>query len=397
MMSQASAVEPSADLVAALSLLVAGEGRSWFPDLGPGPLQHVLVGGVVRARCFLYRFELSDGARAREIMVKVRHSRPDLRRENRFSDRPILAPVRTISDEDSARLEYEGLRLIAKALDGADGERFGVLRPLAELPEHAAIVTDVVAHPTLRARLLGTSRFRVGRRKVLGPRPWQNAGAWLRTFHGQPASPHLTPLGETPDQVGGLLCQFADFLRDRVGCRALLDELADAGVDLARHALPVDLPLGTAHGDFTATNIFAAAGGQVTVFDPLPLWRASVFQDLATLLVGVRVHPLQASSLGLALPAATLDDYEAAVLRGYFGDDAVPSRALSTIQLLVLLDRWAALLSNRAPRGAGRAQLHEARVRLASRHYEAEAQRLHAVAAAGPGMEGESSPSRSGA
>ena len=372
----APTVDPPADLVRAVAARAVDEGRAWFPDLGPSPVQLRFVGGAARARCFLYRFELSDGTRSHHVMVKVRHSRPDLRRENRFADRPILAPVRTLSDEDEARRELDGLRLIADALQGEDSGRFGVLRPLAELTGHAAIVTDFVAQPTLRARLLRTSRLRAGRRATLDGTPWENAGAWLRIFHGRTTPLELTPVGETPGEVGLLLQRFAAFLADRVGSRPWLDEVAASGVELARGALPAELPLATAHGDFTATNIFTTADGRVTVFDPLPLWRVPVYQDLATLLIGARVHPLQASTLGLALPRAALADYEAAVVRGYFGSEPVPHRALALVQLLVLLDRWAALVSQRMPRGRARTGAREVRVRLASRHYEAEARRL---------------------
>lgn len=379
----ASLVEPPVDLVAAVTARAADEGRSWFPDLGPGPVGLRFAGGAARARCFLYRFELTDGKRSHQVMVKVRHSRPDLRRENRFSDRPILAPVRTISDEDSARLEHEGLRLIAEALLGEDSGRFGVLRPLAELPGHAAIVTDFVAQPTLRARLLRTSRLRAGRRETLDGTPWENAGAWLRIFSGQVTSLELAPVGQTPDEVGLLLQDFAAFLTDRIGSRPWLEDVAASGVGLASETLPADLPLATAHGDFTATNIFTTADGRVTVFDPLPLWRIPAYQDLATLIVGARVHPLQAATLGRALPKAALDDYEAAVVRGYFGTDPVPHGPLAVFQLLVLLDRWAALVSQRTARGRVRTGVQEARVRLASRHYEAEARRLMDAVVAG--------------
>ena len=369
-------VAPPADLARAVAARAADEGRGWFPDLGPGPVRVRFVSGAARARCFLYRFTLTGGTRSHDVMVKVRHSRPDLRRENRFADRPILAPVRTLSDGDEARRELDGLALIAEALQGEDSGRFGVLRPLAELPGHAAIVTDFVAQPTLRARLLRTSRLWAGRRGTLDAAPWENAGAWLRIYHGQATPLELTPVGETPAEVGLLLQRFAAFLVDRVGSPPWLDEVAASGVELAREVLPADLPLATAHGDFTATNIFTTADGRVTVFDPLPLWRVPAYQDLATLIIGARVHPLQAATLGLALPGAALAGYEAAVLRGYFGGEPVPRRAMALVQLLVLLDRWAALVSQRMPRGRARTQARELRVRLASRHYEAEAGRL---------------------
>lgn len=382
--SPAPAVQPPEDLQAALSGLVAAEGGRWFPELGSGPLDLRFVGGTARARCFLYRWEIADGRLARQVMVKVRHSRPELRRATEFEDRPILAPVRIMSDEDAARREYEGLRLIADALRGQDPARFGVLAPLALMPGYAALVTDVVQEPTLRTQLVASSRLRPGRRSPLGTVSWENAGAWLRIFHAQPTSLELAPVGDTPDQVGALLNRFGGFLRDRLGARPVLDEVSRSGEDVARAGLPSPLPLGTAHGDFTATNIFTAADGCVTVFDPLPVWRIPVYQDLATLLVGARVHPLQAATRGLAFPRADLRGYEAAALRGYFGDEPPPERALAVVELLVLLDRWAAMVSQRTPRGRLRAQVRDARIRIASAHYEAEAMRLWTRAADGP-------------
>jgi hypothetical protein len=370
-------VEPPAALVRAVAASVASDAGTWFPEFaGERPRPH-FVGGQARPRCILYRFDLHTEPVVRPVVVKVRHSRPELRRLDRFEgQRPVLAPVRAMSDGDNARREYDGLRSIQDMLQDADPDRFGVLRPLAWLPEHAAIVMDLVEQPTLRNTLLRESRTRVGRRTSVGEGPWRNAGAWLRMFQT-----HRSPLMVPPDgavhlSVGDLYRAFGGFLVERIGSRPLLTTLREAGHEIAASALPSEPARGTAHGDFVANNMFLGAGGRITGFDPLPSRNVPLRLDLATLLVNTRVLPLQAVSQGTAIPAADLDRYEAAVLQGYFGSDAVPHTEVVAFQLLVLLEKWATVVSKRLQRGRVRPQLHQLRVRLVSHHYHREARRL---------------------
>lgn len=370
-------VEPPSALVGTVAASVASEGGMWFPELAGQRPRLRFLAGQVRPRCVLYRFDLDTERVTRPIIVKVRHSRPELRRLDRFEgQRPVLAPVRAMSDRDNARREYDGLGLIQEMLRDADPCRFGVLRPLAWLPEHAAIVMDLVEHPTLRSALLRESRTRTGRRAPVGEAPWRNAGAWLRMFQTHRSAPVVPPDGAVPLSVGDTYREFGGFLVERVGSRPLLETLRDAGDQVAASALPTEPALGTAHGDFVANNMFVGAGGRITGFDPLPRWNVPLHLDLATLLVNTRVLPLQAASQGWALPSAVLDRYEAAVLQGYFGTEAVPHREVVAFQLLVLLEKWAAIVSKRIQRGRVRPQLHQVRVRLVSHFYDREARRL---------------------
>lgn len=370
------AVTAPEGLIRAVAERAAAEGGTWFPELGGQCPRIDVVASQTRPRCFLYRVELTGGGTTRPVMVKVRHSDPSLRRPSLWEDRPVLAPVRVLSDESTAQREYAGLRLIDEALRGQGTDRFGVLRPLAWLPEHAAIVTDFVQQPTLRTALQGATRLRVRDRSRLDATPWANAGAWLRLFHDHRTPLVLPPRTDTAAEVGSLYRQFADFLVDRVGARGVLGELSASGADIATRALPAELPLGTGHGDFVPNNMFTTPEGRITVFDPLPLWRAPVYQDVATLLVGLRTLPVQAVTQGLALPRRSLARYEVGFLRGYFGTDPVPGTAVAAFQLLVLLEKWSALVSRRARDGRVRSQLREARTRVFSRHYHAEARRL---------------------
>ena len=367
---------PPVDLVEAVATEAAGRAATWFPELEHGPVRTRVVAGQARARCFLYRLALDDGVARRLVVVKVRHSRPQLRMRDQHQDRPVLAPERTMPDRETARLEYEGLSRIVEAFSTPD-PRFGLLRPLAWIPDHAAIVMDLVEQPTLRTAALAASRLHPRRSRPVDEAAWRNVGAWLRTFQDRVPSAGLPARVESAAEVAGRYGDYADFLRGRVGPSPLLATLRASAHELAEAALPTHLPLRTGHGDFVAHNMFVAPDSRITVFDPLPRWRVPAYQDLATLTVGLRVVPAQATSQGFALPRHDLDRYEAALLQGYFGNEPVPLAAVRAFQLLVLLDRWAAMVSKQVTRGGVRPLVRVARVRLGSMHHRREAERLH--------------------
>jgi hypothetical protein len=370
-----NASPPPEDLVLAVTKEAEAQAHVWFPDLEPTRLRTTVGDAEVRARCFLYRAQLDDGRSQRSVLVKVRHSQPRLRRLDRYHQRPVLNPERTMSDLDSARREYDALAYIGAALAGADRRRFGVLRALAWLPDQCAIIVDLVDEPTLRRRLLEASRLQMRRSHSVDEVAWANAGALLRLVHDHPDPWELPARNGDRDDVVALYRGFCDFLRQRLGPSLLLAELT-AAAGMVEDALPAALPLVTGHGDFVANNMFVSPTGRITVFDPLPRWRVAPYQDLATLAVGTRLIPLQAASQGLALPADVLDSCEQALLGGYFGSDQKPMSAIRAYQLLVLLDRWSALVSKRLPNGRVRPQLHEVRVRVATMHYRRQARRL---------------------
>lgn len=369
-----AAVTVPTDLLDALRRAASGQAALWFPELGDGPVGLRVLGTDARARCYLHRVQLETPAGVRPVVVKVRHSDPALRRLDRFEDRPVLTPERTMSDRDSARREYDDLRAIAEAMRGSEPDRFGVLRPLAWLPDQAGIVMDLVSEPTLRARLLRTSRLRRRRLAPMDDAPWRNAGAWLRRFHDHGTDGELPARLTTRDEVTEQLASAAAFVTGRGARSALLRRLSDRP-EATTAVLPSSLPLVPGHGDFVANNMFAGSAGRITVFDPLTRWRVPRGHDLATLTTGLHVLPLQAASQGAALPAADLERYERAVLTGYFGED-VPWGEVRVHQLLVLLDRWSALVSKSTRAGGPRSLVRAGRVGLATRHFAGEARRL---------------------
>lgn len=361
------------ELLAAVTDAASRAATDWFPDL-TGEVRVRPLATDVRARCYLHHVELVADRASRRVVVKVRHSEAPLRRRDMFEDRPLLTPERTMPDRETARREYDGLLAISRAIGGSASPGFGVLRPLAWLPDQAAIVMEVVKEHTLRHRVLATARPR-RRGEPVPDRTWQNVGAWLRAFQDAASWEQLPARLATRDEVADLCVGYADFLTERLGRVSSLSRVGAHARTMVGQALPEQMPLAPGHGDFVANNIFADTSGRITVFDPLVRWQVPRYQDLATLTVGLRVLPVQSASIGLAIPDEELLRYERGVLAGYFGD-VVPHPAVRLLQLVVLLDRWSATVSKQVQRGRLRRGLHSVRVAVASQHYRREVHRV---------------------
>lgn len=353
--------------------------HTWFPDFGGAPVDVQLMRREDRARCFLYRIQLGDGTAQRRVVVKVRHSVPGLRRREMYPDRPILCRERTIPDRDAARREYEGLVLLERAVSSSPSPGFGVLRPLAWLPEHGAIVLPELSEPTLYDHVVSAARPWPGRpSRALRQAPWRNAGALLRRYHDEPNELDLTERHPARDEVVALCQRYRDYLSSRTGNPAFFASATDVLVDRMCTDLPDSLPLGTGHGDFVSRNVFTTAAGRITVFDPMPLWRIPVYEDMARFLtVGLRLLHWHAFAQGLLFRPADLAAYERAFLHGYFGDDPVPMGAVRAYQLILLFDWWAQTISKEAR--DGRRWKRTVEVGLSEPHFRREARRLVAL------------------
>lgn len=359
------AVVDAAGRSPALSAIVehaVQHGPEWYGWQDPSRMRVTLGPGIRRVRCDLYRLDLSDGHRRASVMAKVRHCPPG---RPVASDRPTIRPAETLPDVDLARLEFAGLGMG----DGDDG-RWASVRPLAVLPEHAAVMMDHVAGRTLRTALLNEARGRVRRNRSVDDSSWIAVGAWLRHYHGRrPAG--ATPATRTADRAAvlPLYGRLADYLGDRGGRKIALDRIATAAVELAERHLPVELPMVTGHGDFAPRNVLVDPDGRIAVIDPLPRWRVPAYEDLCRFVVNTRCVGLQVASRGVAFGKAQLQRYEDLFLHGYYGAEPVPL-ALYAYMALILLDKWSASVSTS---GALRRY-------WADRFYLAEAARLLDVA-----------------
>jgi len=241
---------------------------------------------------------------------------------------------------------------------------------------------DHVSEPTLHRVLVSQSRLRL--RPLLpsaDPRPWANAGSWLRIFHDADPALALTERAASRDGVVGMYAAYAEFLTQTVGDRSLFAELADVASEQGAANLPPRLPLGIGHGDYTMRNLFVSPTGQVTAFDPMPLWRVPLYEDLARFVIGFRAVTMQAFTRGAAFRREHLDRCETAFMRGYFGNEPVPLEAARVYQVLLLLDKWGAMASKETRQGGGRRRMRAARVQIFNHHYRSEARRLLALLA----------------
>jgi phosphotransferase family enzyme len=366
-----------AGLVRDVVALAEQRAAEWFsPFEGTRPVVS-LVSYSVRPRCYLYRFTLASPSARREIVAKVRHSDPQHRRADRYPDRPELTPHRTISDAEAAHLEYVGLNQIAAALQGADPQRLGVLRALAELPDRATVVMEYVDQPTLR-QLVARPRARPGRR---APGPlrdcvWTALGEWLSRFHSAHPGDSLPDRMTSSDDVVDQLDRSVEFVA-RTGVDVSgIRRLRESAIGRLHAGWPSELPSALGHGDFTAQNVFVTPEGRITIFDPLPLWRVCVFEDLARLTMGLRLLGPQAVTRGRLFSPAHLDRWESDLLAAYSGSARPLRDLLHVYQAVLLLDRWCQLLGKRPQGGRGRDSFRQARVRIATGWFDSEAVRL---------------------
>lgn len=351
--------------------------EQWFPDLR-APLRVEVVPLVERRRCSLHRIRLAGGEVQHDVLLKVRHAGGLTGGDGGGArSRPLLAPGLVLPESERAALELQGLQQAVAGVtaDPSPAGRLAAVRPLLLLEEQAALVMDFVPWPTLRERLHAAHRGR--RRRPDLPVVGAATGEWLRRLHAaSPARPMRSRM-TTGAEVAALVPRFADHLGRLRGERPLLVRLRRAGEVLARE-LPAALPAAVLHGDFAPRNVLVSPAAGVAVVDPMPTWRAAVHEDVARMLVGVRLTRLQLISGGLAIAAEELDGFERSFRRAYYGDDG-PSLEIAAFGLLVALDQWSAQLVRTGPgtallrrtSGVGVSWLERAVVGEVHRHLDA--------------------------
>lgn len=348
---------------------VGEAGGDWFPELAAdGTVRLRLLKDRPRSR--LYAVTIGADSSVPHILAKVRSDGAGVPSSTPGAGRPSLSHDPLGAAELTA-LEYDRLGAIARFT--ADDARFGAVRPLDHLVEHGTILMDYVADETLRRVLLRRTRLH----RALGRdheewRPWQRVGAWLELFQRSMSVDGLPARQQERQDVVDRFHAYGDYLVHRTGERGWHD-LAVRGAELAAAVLPERLPMAVGHGDYAPRNMFLAVDGRLTVFDPLGRWQVPAYEDLCRFLVGVRLLGLQLHTRGAAYSAATVDTLEREVVLGYSGG-ATPTAPLRCYELLLLLDKWSALISEE-PRSR-RAALRMASTRQASGFVRAQAEHL---------------------
>ena len=334
---------------------VARDAPSWFPGTPAHPDVHLRPLGA-RRRSRLYALSLGEPSAPPLLVAKVRNEHSAVAGGRGGGPRRPTLAAATVDEAELTECEYSALRHL-ETVFASDDPRFGTVPALAHLPEHHAIIMGLVPGVPMRKLVLRWSRLYPGLRGGdLAPEPaFRAVGAWLRKFHdATPTAGHPVRQGTGQDVVVHFEA-LEEFLERRLGPR--FGRLAGAGSALAADVLPPgDLPLAVGHGDFATRNVLVDGGGRIVVLDPLARWAVPAQEDLCRFLVGVQLNGLQVHTRGAAYARTTLEAWQQAVISGYYGE-AVPHRALRCYQLLVLLDKWSALVEP-AHRGglAGRAR-----------------------------------------
>jgi hypothetical protein len=352
-------------VVETLAQRIAPHTHEWFPERPHNGIELRVLAD--RPKCVLLTVHL-DGAQVPAAIAKLRR---DSVGEPAAGGRPRLRQEAATAKELTL-LEWSGLQ----AIEGACGDvaGLGVVRPLLLMPEDAGLVMTFVDATSLRSNVLDLSRLRPTRGRLdEAIASCALAGHWLRTYQERSTGSGRPVRQGTREDVVDQLRAYGEFLDSSPWRR-----MAAEGAELIAARFPRDLPLAVGHGDFAPRNMMVH-DGMLTVIDPLPRWQVPAYDDLCRFLVGVRLIGEQVHTHGLAFSSDTLDVLEEAAVDAYLGTNAdrAPLRAY---QLLILMDKWTAMLAN--PRRDLPGRLARRSAALADHRVRSEAERLLDLAAA---------------
>ena len=221
---------------------------------------------------------LNDGGVASYAFVKIYKMRPP---------RPYEAPR---EPADIVREEFAATVRLHAALAG----RPGLLspRPIASMPEHAAIVTqELQGTPFDRLLRLRRRRTHVPTLEAIATR----IGAWLRAYQGSGAAAGVWSAADARTYLDDRLRHLASALGEGARDRAL------AAFDRIASEMPSDEPLVPIHADLCPGNIMVTPGGGVAVLDFATAQTGTRYHDIAHLYMHVELARGRAWRRGLAL------------------------------------------------------------------------------------------------
>lgn len=357
---------------------VAERAGEWFPALEGRPSVELRELSN-RPRSLLFKITVRGGDRVARVLAKVRRGQQEDPVTGAAGRRPRLSSG-TLPASELTALEFAGLEAIYRGMGGA-ASPFRAARPLDQLIEHDAILMEFVDGSTLRNDLTAGSRFATPWLRSRGQAPsdaWRQVGALLRAYQESTSRQAPPARQRTRADVVAAFESYQDFLSARVGARSFGD-LGKRGAELAAAVLPEQLPLVVGHGDFAPRNVLLGTDGRLTLIDPLPRWSVPLYEDLCRFLVGIRLLGVQVHTHGTAFSRHRIEGLENQVLDGYYrGQPTRPVAQVRCYQLLLLLDRWAALLEQP---GGGAAAWRTRSVGLASGFLRDQAGRLLDLAA----------------
>lgn len=355
---------------------------AWFPEVDWDRAQVRTPRHEHRLRGSLIRAVIDDGSVQRQVLVKMR--RPEgVRGSDRVpSARPEIYPSVYVSESRRAALEFHGLQVVAAAVAAAADQRLTAVRPLLLDSDKATVVMVHLDGDNLRTLLHRSSIIEGHRVSCRSLEDVLSAtGAWLAMFHATSGRFELSERQLGRDEVVDLIGRLARFIAASGG-PDVLRRLADPPRGLAEQC-SAEFPTAVRHGDFAPRNVLVTRSGQVAAIDLMPRWQSPVHDDLARMLMSLRLARVQIASRGAAFPRRWLTRYEDAFVRGYKGEPSQPPDLL-LFRLLVLLDQWAGVTQSVSRRSGMSARLHLWRKRFVEPLYAGEAERLVLLLLGGP-------------
>lgn len=314
-----------------------GRASAYWPGMAADATRVVLQRADIRSSGRLYWYRIDLGAARRTVVVKIVNPPAD----------PPTARLRLAGKIDPSggfRREYAGLRLIDDHFATLGDETVANVPVLDHIEPHGGIVFERVEGTHLTELLQAHHRLARSRSSDRLLAVADHAGVWLREFHSVPVSPAIVHRARR-DEVIEWLERYCDHLGRGLRAPDRFRDVARDARRAAEAALPDPLPVAVAHSDFAKRNVLVQGASRVLVLDTLAWRHAPIYEDLATFTVGNRFGRLQLQTYGLAYRDDLLVAMDDALLAGYFGAAGQPTEAFRAYELLVLLDRWAAVLN----------------------------------------------------
>lgn len=311
----------------------------YYPALSSEKLDVRLLSKQERASAVLYRFKVGNEAQNRSVFVKVplRLTGKAYTGRNGY-EKPQLFPK--TEPRDMHWLHYTALKTIYDYYTSLDKEQLGAIRVLDYLPQYHAIFTEESSDPKLRDLFFKENRLRFPFGHARLSTAFENVGMWLRLYHIMPKDKDVQSRHKGKNDYVEAITTITDFLAKTLRREAFLKDTAARLISAARETLPELLPLGLGHGDYAMRNILIGPNSRVTVLDTFAKWRAPIYEDIGYFLTDLKLSSPQVLSHGLAFKSDRLSAYEEMFLKGYFGQQPIPYRAIRLYEALAILDKW---------------------------------------------------------
>jgi aminoglycoside phosphotransferase (APT) family kinase protein len=308
----------------------------------------------------ILRYQLTVAGRSRQLIVKLpRNERFEQctvrgQAEAEIPDRPRLQMV--LPPETEIEFEAEAMAKIQRYFQALHAPRLSYIPVIELISEQSALAMEHVTSPTLYERFAQESD---PQRLITACR---DAGRWLRAFHEIEINP-ATERRFEPKPCEHTLRDFLDYLNEHLEPAGRFDGLLARIARSWPQAVLAREPRVTVHGDFAAHNIFVNDRDEIFGFDTLAPYRGPRSLDLAYFQWTAGCHRRLARR-GLVAQC------NAALERGYFGDEPVPRASLDACTLLVGLDKWCSAVAGCQRASAWKRRVKSARLRCRNRRFQ---------------------------